>query len=634
MDIGNMASMKFKLDLEGLGSATQDFSKLNRATKIYDSEIAKAKAGVKKFEQNLEAMQSVAESTSKKLETQKVIVKQMEEEYADLVRTKGEDDEASQKLLARYNRQVAQMRKTEMGLENLNGKIKEQSSAYVQVAKDADKAINNIEQDLKVLNSQYSKTTDGINDLKQESEKLNKTLDLQGKASEQLKRKYEALKDEKGEDSRATKDALIAYNQSIQTMKRTETALEGVQAKIKDQGSGFTKASKEAKESLDSIEQDLKVLASEYGKTSASMSKMGTKSEDLFQQSMHMEKQLKLEEKAVQALQRKYEASAREKGEDAKETKEAYIQLNEYIAKMNKTERTLNSLNHKIDESKGSFRLFGREVHIAGGKLDEFKERAGDIHSSMKAGMVAGLAAGGAASIKAAVDINSSQKRIQAQLGLTAEESKNLNKITTDLWKQGFGENMDEVRNGLIQTRQNIKDLNDGELKQVTKDALVLAEVFDADVNEVTRAGGNIMKGFGEDAKHSFDLMAWGAQNGLNFSNEMFDNLSEYAPLYKQMGFSADEYFQLLEKGSKSGVYNLDYINDAMKEFQIRVKDSSDTTNDAINEMSEETQKIWQNYLSGKATVKDVHNSVIKDLKGMDDQVKANNLGVMLYGRC
>ncbi|MEH7679905.1 transglycosylase SLT domain-containing protein [Priestia megaterium] len=447
-----------------------------------------------------------------------------------------------------------------------------------------------------------------------------------------MKRKYEALKNEKGEDNKATKDALIAYNQSIQTMKRTETALEGVQDKIKDQNSEFNKASKEAKDSLSSIEQDLKVLASEYGKTSASLVKMGSESEHLYEQSRHMEKQLGLEEKAVQALQRKYEAARREKGLDAKETKDAYIQLNEAISRMNKTETALNSLNHKIDDSKGSFRLFGREVHIAGGKLDEFKERAGDIHSSMKAGLVAGLAATGGASIKAAVDINSSQKNIQAQLGLTEEQAKSLNKVATNVWKKGFGENMDEVRHGLIQTKQNIKGLNDGELQKTTEDALTLAQVFDADVNEVTRAGGNVMKGFGVDSQKAFDLMAWGAQKGLNFSNEMFDNLSEYAPLYKKMGFSADEYFQLLQKGTESGVYNLDYINDAMKEFQIRIKDESKATYGAFDSLSKGTKQLWKDFKNGKATVKEVHNAVIDDLKNMDNQVDANSLGVSLYG--
>jgi phage-related minor tail protein len=115
---------------------------------------------------------------------------------------------------------------------------------------------------------------------------------------------------------------------------------------------------------------------------------------------------------------------------------------------------------------------------------------------------------------------------------------------------------------------------------------------------------------------------------------KVFDNLSEYAPLFGKMGFSSEEYFQLLEQGSKAGVYNLDYINDAMKEFQIRTKDGSKATSDAMGQMSESTQKVWKDFNNGKGTVKDVHNAVIKELAGMDDQVKANNIGVGLYGRC
>jgi SLT domain-containing protein/phage-related tail protein len=127
--------------------------------------------------------------------------------------------------------------------------------------------------------------------------------------------------------------------------------------------------------------------------------------------------------------------------------------------------------------------------------------------------------------------------------------------------------------------------------------------------------------------------MAWGGQKGLNFSQEMFDNLSEYSPLYKSMGFSAEEYFKLLQKGSDSGVYNLDYINDAMKEFQIRtVRTVLKLHHKQWGNCLKDTQKVFKDYQNGKATVKELHNSVVKDLKGMDNQVKANQLGISLYG--
>ncbi|MFE7082627.1 phage tail tape measure protein [Priestia megaterium] len=478
-----------------------------------------------------------------------------------------------------------------------------------------------------------------LDDMNKVSVLTEKKLQAQKAKAEELRRQYDQLSQQKGKDAKETaklaketENLLIRYNKSVAQVKRTEMALGALNSKIQEQSSEFKQVSKDADKALSSIQDDLKVLNSEYGKTAASMVKMGSESEHLYQQSQHLEKVLGLEKQAVEELRKKYEAAKREKGEDAKATKDSLVELNQAISRMNKTGNALNDLNHKIDDSKKTWTVFGRTVEVSSEKLDAAREQMESMRGAIKAGLVAGAAAGGSGMLKLPSDVDSTQTRLQRQLALTGAEAKKIKAITQSLWKERFGEDMAEVRQGLIQVRQNIKGLNSGDLKQVTKDSLTLAEVFDADVNEVTRAGSNVMKGFGTSSKEAFDLMAWGAQNGLNFSNEMFDNLSEYAPLYKKMGFSATEYFQLLKKGADSGVYNLDYINDAMKEFQIRVKDSSDTTNDAMSEMSEKTQQIWQNFLSGKATVKDVHNAVINDLKNMDDQVKANNLGVSLYG--
>nr|WP_246570115.1 phage tail tape measure protein [Lentibacillus saliphilus] len=221
---------------------------------------------------------------------------------------------------------------------------------------------------------------------------------------------------------------------------------------------------------------------------------------------------------------------------------------------------------------------------------------------------------------------------MQNSLGLTAEEAKELTDISRNIYNNGFGESADQIDQAVLQVKQNIRDLNNEDLERITEKAFLLAETFESDVNEVTRAGNNIIKGFGIEADEAFDLMAKGAQNGLNFSNEMFDNLSEYSSLFANMGFSAEEYFELLQKGTEAGVYNLDYINDVMKEFQIRVKDGSKSTSDAMGELSKDTRKVWKEFLKGDKTVKDVSNVVLKELEDMDDQVAANQIGVELFG--
>ncbi|MCP3742774.1 phage tail tape measure protein, partial [Rossellomorea sp. BNER] len=150
--------------------------------------------------------------------------------------------------------------------------------------------------------------------------------------------------------------------------------------------------------------------------------------------------------------------------------------------------------------------------------------------------------------------------------------------------------------------------------------------------SEVTRGVNQLMHNFGLTSQEAMDLFAKGQSEGLNYSQEMFDNISEYAPLFKQMGFSANEYFAILANGSQNGAYNLDYINDIMKEFDIRVRDGSKTTAEAFGSMSQKTQNMFRKFKDGKITTEELFNTVIPELEKMDDQVLANQIGVGLFG--
>ncbi|MCG8395695.1 phage tail tape measure protein [Bacillus atrophaeus] len=360
--------------------------------------------------------------------------------------------------------------------------------------------------------------------------------------------------------------------------------------------------------------------------------------------------QLKIQERIVEEYNKSYQEQVRLYGEGSEQAQKYAQRLNSSIqtyqslqGSIRRTETAILRLEQAENSVSDSTEQLSNRLRGTGDATEDAHDKTSNFSSFIKKGMVGALAAGvagvgaltaavGGMGAKMALDTQKTQGEFRAQLGLTKVEAQNLTKAATSVWRDGFGENMDSVKESITQVRQNIKGLSDDELKQVTKESLVLAETFDADVNEVTRAGNNIMKGFGVSTKKAFDLMTYGAQNGLNFSNEMFDNLSEYAPLFGKMGFSAQEYFQLLKKGTDSGVYNLDYINDVMKEFQIRVKDGSDSTSGAMSQLSGKTQKVWQSFLKGKGTVKDVSNAVLGELKGMKNQVDANNIGVALYG--
>lgn len=378
-------------------------------------------------------------------------------------------------------------------------------------------------------------------------------------------------------------------------------------------------------QSMGDINRQMKVARSAFEAASDGTKDYAKSLEGLRAKSELLTRQTELQRAKVEDLRRRYEESKRTVGENAAATDNLLIAYNRARGGLNRFESQLREVNDAFDDQRDSSKK-AREA------LQGYADKGKDVGEKLSTTLTPALAGISLGLIKVASDAEGSSNRIQAVLGITAENAQKLGDKARDSWEKGFGENVEDVEKGLLSVKQNMKGLNDEDLQQATENAMNLAGVFEADVNEVTRAGSNLMKGFGIDSGKAFDLMAWGGQKGLNFSQEMFDNLSEYSPLYKKMGFSAEDYFQLLQKGSESGVYNLDYINDSMKEFQIRTKDGSKATTEAMGQMSKSTQGVFKNFQNGKATVKELHNAVIKDLSGMDDQTKANGLGVSLYG--
>lgn len=267
---------------------------------------------------------------------------------------------------------------------------------------------------------------------------------------------------------------------------------------------------------------------------------------------------------------------------------------------------------------------------------NEFKSTFSSANNAIKSLAGAAAAIGGMVGIGSVVaqvsEMTDSMNKLTAATGVSGQEMKELQDVAKNVFRDNYGESFTDVTDALAKVKQNIQGLNAGELEQITKDAIMLADTFDGDVNEVTRATNNMMKNFGIESTKAMDLFAAGAQRGLNFSGEMFDNVSEYAPLFANMGYSAEEYFGILQRGAQAGVYNLDYVNDVMKEFQIRTKDGSKKTSEAMGMLSKDAQNVWKEFLKGNGTVSDVASTVVGELQNMDDQVLASQIGVALFG--
>ena len=158
---------------------------------------------------------------------------------------------------------------------------------------------------------------------------------------------------------------------------------------------------------------------------------------------------------------------------------------------------------------------------------------------------------------------------------------------------------------------------------------MALEDGLDMDLSETIGGVKVLTKKMGLSSKEAFDLMAKGAQNGLNKTDELGDNIAEYGPLWQQAGFSAEEMFTILQNGLDSGAYSLDKVNDFVKEFAISLSDGRIEEN--LSSFSTETQNLFRAMKEGKATSKDVFYSVIEDLKSCTNEQEALTLASTVW---
>ena len=213
------------------------------------------------------------------------------------------------------------------------------------------------------------------------------------------------------------------------------------------------------------------------------------------------------------------------------------------------------------------------------------------------------------------------------ETGQAAEESVN---VIKSVYSDGVGESMDSVADAVLMVKKNLGDLSETDLTNLTQQAITLDELYGIDMNETLRGVNSLMQQYGLTAQEAMDYIVVGTQNGLDKTNELGDNLSEYAGKFSQAGYSASEYFQLLDNGLKNGAYNLDKVNDAINEVTTRLVDG--TIGESIGSFSTKTQELFTSWQNGGATQKQVIDSIVADIGNCTNQQEALNLAALAFG--
>lgn len=232
--------------------------------------------------------------------------------------------------------------------------------------------------------------------------------------------------------------------------------------------------------------------------------------------------------------------------------------------------------------------------------------------------------------VSAYAETETAVSKVNAYFGETGEAAEASAEIVKNVYGSGVGKSMDAVAEAVIMVKKNLGDLGDTDLTNLTQQALTLEELYGIDMNETLRGVNSLMKQYGLTVQEAMDYIVRGTQNGLDKTNELGDNLSEYAGKFEQAGYSASEYFQLLQNGLQGGAYNLDKVNDAINEVTTRLADG--TIGDSIDLYSQKTQSLFLAWQNGEATQKQVIDSIVADIGNCTSQQEALNMAAQAFG--
>ena len=403
----------------------------------------------------------------------------------------------------------------------------------------------------------------------------------------------------------------------------------------------------ELKQAMQEAKRSIAVANSEFKAVSSSMDDWSKSTDGINAKLKQLDTTIGAQKTVLSNLEAQYEAVVKEQGEGSKAADDLIIKINNQKAAINSTQKQIDkwttSLNDLESES-------GQAESAADGLGDSLKEAGKDAEDAedgftvLKA-TIADLAAKAISNAVGALkdfvaqagEVDKAVNGLQTSTGATANEMKQYEKVMKNIYNANYGESYDDVADSMSKVLQTMGDLSDVDLENITTNGLALRDTFGFEMTESMRAVNSLMKQFGISADEAYNLIAQGAQNGLNQNDDLLDVINEYSVQFKNSGYDANQMFNMLKNGADAGVWSVDKLGDAVKEMNIRFSDG--TVADALAEnakalglTSKEVQSLQTEYNKGGASAQQAVGKMIDSILSVKDETKQYQLGVSVFG--
>ena len=415
---------------------------------------------------------------------------------------------------------------------------------------------------------------------------------------------------------------------------KTEIAVDGEQE--------YKKACKEIDASLKAIASEMKVVSATFEGNADSIEAMTAKQDVL---NKRLEEQKKKVAEAEAAL-KKYQDAGQGTSKAAKKME---TNLNYARAAMIKTENEIRNLDAGLEEARNASNDFSdgledisQEAESTGGALDGLGGKVSSVAGALETGLKTigvGVAAIGTAMVAGigyavgfADEVKGAMNDFEASTGIAEAAANGFEDAMLRIYNNNFGENMDDIAASMATVAQTSGEVDPTKIEELTQNALMLRDTFGFDIQEQMRAVNMLMDQFGLSGEEAFNLIAQGAQNGLDKNGDLLDSINEYSVHFKSLGLDAEDMFNSFANGADAGTFSVDKLGDAVKEFGIRVKDGSDGTMQAFKDIGLNADETAAAFAAGGEQAAKAFDDVTTALFAMDDPLAQNTAGVALFG--
>ena len=471
------------------------------------------------------------------------------------------------------------------------------------------KGIQDAQRQIRLANAEFKAASSGMDDWSHSADgitaklkQLDTTINAQKTVLSNLEAQYAQVVAEQGETSRGAQELAIRIANQKAAINATQKEIDRYNTSL----SNLTNEEEQSETATDSLNSTISEQESELAQ-----------------------------------LKKKYVDLVVSQGETSKEARQTAIEIARLSSELNDNRSELSDAESAADGLDRSLDNVGESAGDAEGGFTILK---GALASLAAEGIKACAEALGELTKELVTDSTNAYAQFAAATGTASDAMGQYEDAIKNVYKNNFGESLEDVAEKMTRVKEVTGELDASKLQDMTEKAITLEDTFGMDMTETLRGVNSLMSHFGMTSEEAFDLISSGAQNGLNYTDELGDNVTEYAGKFAEAGFTADEYFQLLKNGAEGGAYNLDKVNDAVNEVTTRLADGTIAdTMTAIDEKtgkvkegtgvwSKETEKVFAAWQNGKATQKDVMASIVKDIQSTKSEQEKMNLAALAFG--